>query len=102
MSRYRILISGDAEADLDETIEWYSDRQAGLGFDFAVRVEEALEHLEQNPLQYQLLDRENRMVQTKQFPFSIFYWVDEEKREVNVFAIVHQSQPPGFWQKRTR
>jgi len=53
---YDLLFSSEAEVDLQEAITWYEEQRSGLGFEFSLRFEEALQFLTDRPQMYAKID----------------------------------------------
>lgn len=100
MSYLDVIVLKGAEQDIDEAIAWYESQKQGLGLRFYMSVREALELLKDNPLLYAKVKEEFRRVLTKGFPYALFYALDEEKRKVEVIAVIHQSRNPEYIEKR--
>ncbi len=98
---YEPLFSSEAEMDLEEAVEWYEEQRTGLGLEFSLRFEEALQFLRENPAMYARIYNEVRSVLMKQFSHCIFYLINEQNKEVQIFAVVHTSRNPEIWQLRT-
>ena len=98
---YRLLLSQEAESDIQEAVEWYENQRGGLGFEFALAFEESLQFLETNPKIYAAVYKEVRSVSMKKFPYSIFFIISDSENEVKVFAVVHTSRNPDIWQTRS-
>ncbi len=90
MSDYSINILAEAELDLEETIEWYESQKKDLGYEFALAYYDAEELIAQNPHLYQQVTLHFRRALVNRFPYSIFYEIIEDAKEVNVIAILHQ------------
>lgn len=43
-----------------------------------------------------------RFAFVKQFPFKVYFFVDEDKLSVIIFAILHEKRNPQVWQKRSK
>jgi plasmid stabilization system protein ParE len=98
---YDLLFSSEAEMDLQEAIAWYEEQRTDLGFEFSLRFEEALQFLSERPQMYAKIYQEVRSVLLNQFPYAIFYIINESNKEVRIFAVIHTSRNPEIWQLRT-
>jgi hypothetical protein len=89
----------EAEAELNDALDWYEAQRPGLGDDFLEAVLSALEEgvpltlpgvgpTKGMPLRRYLVTR---------FPYVVIVVVDEEPR---IVAIAHQSRKPGYWLHR--
>jgi len=90
----------EAEADLKEVYRWYEGQRRGLGDDFLLCVEAALEALLENPNQFPVVHKEVRRMVLRRFPYSIFYLTPGD--EIVVLAIFHGRRDPRTWHQRLR
>jgi plasmid stabilization system protein ParE len=100
MSNYSVIIQPEAEKDLDEAYAYLEEQQADLGFQLLADITEILELLEDNPLLFQKVYRENRRAVVQRFGYNLIYKVKE--MEVYILAIIHGSRNPESWQKRNQ
>jgi len=102
MNNYKLIVSPQAELDVIEASIWYEEKQIGLGLDFAQSYENRLDLLKRNPLVSTKVYQDVRKILFKKFPYRIFYLVDEDKKEVEIFAVIHTRRDPKIWQKRVK
>ncbi|HET6527363.1 MAG TPA: type II toxin-antitoxin system RelE/ParE family toxin [Balneolaceae bacterium] len=94
-----LILTQQAQQDLDEAYHWYQEQSQGLGKEFTRCVDAKLATVFRNPLHHQVIFKDTvRRALTDRFPFSI-YFVDEED-VITVFAILHQRRNPESWQSR--
>ena len=91
---YDLLFSSEAELDIQEAIDWYEEQRQGLGLEFAMRFEDALQFLKEQPQMYAKIYNEVRSVLMNQFSYAIFYTINGLQKEVQIFAVVHTSRIP--------
>ena len=77
---------------------FYEEKREGLGHDFLLCLEEALDKVQRNPLNYRKIHRELRRIPIRRFPYRIFYLV--QGQEVIVTAIFHARKDPASWSGR--
>jgi toxin ParE1/3/4 len=70
---YRLDILGLAVADMRAAKEWHNLIRPGLGEDFGLCLEEALERVRRQPLAYAVVGYEFRRVLVHRFPYSIYF-----------------------------
>ena len=58
--KQKLILRQEAERDLTEAHAWYEERMPGLGSDFLVIMERALESIQENPAQFPLIYRDVR------------------------------------------
>jgi toxin ParE1/3/4 len=98
---YTIELSDEARADYENAVVWYEEQKVGLGFDFSVRLEEIFESIGQFPERQRFLYENRRFAFVKQFPYKVYFIVDEANLLIIVFAILHEKRDPQIWKKRS-
>jgi plasmid stabilization system protein ParE len=73
---------------------------AGLGFDFSVRLAEIFEVIENAPERQRFLYENRRFAFVKQFPYKVYFLVDDDNLHIIVFAILHEKRDPQIWRNR--
>jgi plasmid stabilization system protein ParE len=95
-----LILTEDAQQDLDDAFQWYQEQNHGLGQEFIRCVDAKLSEISRNPLHHQIVFREKvHRALTNRFPFSIYFV--NEKDIITVFAILHQRRSPESWKTRT-
>lgn len=88
----------DAQDELLEQIEYYEERQEGLGERFLQAVEVAAILASERPRLGSPWKLRTRRIFVKGFQFSIVYRV--EQAEIVVFAVAHFKRRPAYWRRR--
>src|ERR1700730_3114151 len=89
-----------ADSELNEAIAYYNGERAGLGFEFADEIKEALERIRNYPEAWRLLSKRVRRCQVHRFPYSIIY---EVRRDLLIIvAIQHHRRKPESWRTRLK
>ena len=96
---YELFVRPEAEADLADTYTFYQECRPGLGNDFMLCAEEAVERVLKNPFQYQEVHMGVRRALIHLFPYCVFYIVIE--RKISVLAVMHAARNPEQWKART-
>ena len=97
MRRFKVFISPLAFNDIQKAIDYYNDKQKGLGKRFHVAVKSAVGALRINPF-YQLRYDNVRCFSVKRFPYMLHFTVHEEVKTVIIHAVIHTSldlETPG-------
>lgn len=86
-----VVARPQAEADIEETANWYDTQRAGLGSEFTEEILSLFDALEINPLLNcrQHPTKNIRWRYPKRFPYCVVYEVIEDKRLVVVAAVLH-------------
>ena len=81
---FEILVSEDAENDLDNIWNWYESQKIGLGKDFIVGFEKAIEILETFPESKTKIKSKLHRCLLHKFPFGVYYLTDKKKKTVKI------------------
>ena len=92
---YRLTLREEAELDIVEYFKFYEDKRIGLGHDFLLCIEEALDKLIRNPLIYRKIHKNLRRIWIRRFPYRIFYLVRDD--QIIVTAVFHARKDPSSW-----
>lgn len=93
----------NASTELIAAAQWYETEQSGLGADFLVKAEEAVQQIFDWPNMAPVFpgwDREP-IVHTrsvKRFPFQVIYYLTDT--DLRVIAFAHNRRKPGYWEDR--
>jgi plasmid stabilization system protein ParE len=96
----RVNIQPGAEAEADEAAAWYEAQQPGLGIEFILELDAAIERAAETPLAYEPVFQEVRRVLLRRFPYAVYFVFEREL--VEIFAVLHQQRTPSRWQSRVR
>jgi plasmid stabilization system protein ParE len=94
----RVVLRRLAISDIDRACDYYDAQSSGLGRRFAATVDEALQRISANPLQYPLVVREMRRLMLDPFPYALFFKVEGDT--IRVYAVIHGARHPRTWQRR--
>jgi len=93
-----VRISPEADAELAEARQWYSNQRADLDLEFMESLDDALSRIVRDPQLYPIVYRNLRRAVLRRFPFAVFYEVTDD--EVQVVAIFHSRRDPERWKSR--
>ncbi len=96
--KYQILVRAEAEADIEESFDWYEDEVLGLGHEFLQALRLTLSLVSTNPLLFPVIHRQIRRAIVRRFPHAFFFLVRDET--VIVTACVHHKRDPKVWKRR--
>jgi plasmid stabilization system protein ParE len=94
-----VLIRPAAAADVEDAFAWYERQRPGLGVDFRLELQAALDRVAEKPELYQMIRRDTRRALLRRFPYGVFYRVYPEA--IVVVAVMHGRRDPRRWQSRT-
>ncbi|MBK8464635.1 MAG: type II toxin-antitoxin system RelE/ParE family toxin [Chloracidobacterium sp.] len=95
---YCVEISPAADFEIADSIQWYEKQEIGLGRQFEVILESAIESIRQDPIRFPKVDGEIRRAIVRRFPFIILF--TGTNSTISVFAVFHTSRNPTIWRGR--
>jgi plasmid stabilization system protein ParE len=96
----RVNIQPQALAEAEEAALWYERQRPGLGIQFILELNVAIERAVQFPRAYERLYREARRVLLRRLPYAV-YFVDENDG-VETITVLHQRRASWIWESRVR
>jgi hypothetical protein len=87
-----------AKDELFEAADFYESRQEGLGEQFRVAVENALNRVLADPGSFPVAFGKTRSITLKRFPFQLIFLVANDI--VEIYAVAHHSRHPAYWTDR--
>ena len=87
-----------AETEFVKAVEYYEEREEGLGHDFAVEVYATIERILAHPQAWPVIEEDIRRSLVRRFPYGILYSEDED--EIFVVAVMHLHREPDYWKRR--
>ena len=94
----QIRIQPAPAADADEAATWYETQLDGLGIEFLLELDVAIDRATDAPMNYEDLYLGVRRVLMERFPYSVYFTYEGEM--VEIIAVLHQHQSPDTWQSR--
>jgi plasmid stabilization system protein ParE len=96
-----VTVRRAAEADLEDTFDYYEAAGDGLGRRFIEEFRRSVDRISMYPHGWQPLDPTFRRYRMHRFPYGIIYRVDEEAKDIAIVAVHHLSRAPDSWRGRT-
>jgi toxin ParE1/3/4 len=93
-----VVLRDEAQAEFDEAFDYYEGQRAGLGVDFADRVQQVFDRISVNPQMHVVVFADIRKAVVTRFPYCVFYRSDAVR--VEVIAVFHSKRDPSIWQGR--
>jgi plasmid stabilization system protein ParE len=93
-----LILTQEAEEDIAEAKAWYNRQRQGLGDEFVLCVEEALERISRLPKAAAVVFQDLRRLVVRRFPYGVFFRVEEDY--IAVLAVYHSRRDPRGWQAR--
>lgn len=89
----------EAVLEADSAVSFYKERQAGLEVRFLDSLEDALRRIQRHPLIYRKVEDNLRKCKLPHFSYGVIYRVQSDS--VEIIAVMHIRQAPGYWKNRT-
>jgi toxin ParE1/3/4 len=99
---YKIRLLPIAQKDLQAAKGYFNDIKENLGEEFKLEVNKEIDYIGEFPLHYQPKYKEIRQALVRRFPYSIFYLIEEEKKEILIVGVLHAKQNPDTVMKRNK
>ena len=93
-----VVLTPEAEADVDDAAQWYDDRRRSLGARLTAAIRATLQRISDKPDLYAEVDDGIRRAPVRRFPYGVFYHHKADR--VEVIAILHDRRDPSIWQCR--
>lgn len=93
-----VSLRDEAQAELEESHDFYEGRQPGLGVRFAAEVWDRLDVVAADPKRFAVVHRKVREADVPGWPFCLYYTV--EPTRIRVVSVFHTSRDPRIWQRR--
>ena len=95
---FRVALTPEAQADIEDVHTWYAARTAGLAEEFRGALDQCLEGIASFPEAHPVIHRSFRRALLRRFPYCVFYVVARE--QVVVHGCFHARRDPSVWQLR--
>ena len=87
-----------AKREYLETIDYYNKEKSGLGYEFAIEVDNTINRILEFPNAWQKVSKRIRKCRLRRFPYGIFYEI--KNKDILVIAVMHLHRKPGRWKDR--
>lgn len=88
----------EALAEADHTAAFYKEQQIGLEVRFLEALNDTISRIRRNPLLYRCVEGDMRKCRIMRFPYGVIYRTRPNR--VEVIAVMHLRQRPGYWKSR--
>jgi len=85
-----IVIELQASLDTEEAARWYEAQRTGLGVEFVLEADIAIERIQKNPKLYLQSYHGIRRVLLHRFPYAIYFVTNDT--ETRILAVLHQAR----------
>lgn len=90
-----IVFKSSAVVQAAKAQRWYEMQRSGLGAEFALHLEAAVQRAARHPQHCPLVHLQVRRTFLKRFPYALFFLADEQK--LVVLSCLHTRRDPNAW-----
>jgi plasmid stabilization system protein ParE len=94
MPVYTITFRQRAIKEYAESTAWYKQSSLQASEAFVATIEAALNSIAKSPYSYKNSYKKFYEVKTRRFPFSLVYFIDEERQAVVITTLFHHKRKP--------
>lgn len=100
--KYKLVVTNSAEQDIERAMDYYENKQKDLGKKYIFSIKSCLRLVIKNPFAFAKIFMEIRKANTKKFPYSLFYSINEVDKIIILFAVIHNSRNDVSWKNRLK
>ena len=94
----KYLFHEAAEAEYMDAVNFYENRQPGLGRKLFSEIQAILQQICENPEVWEKIDDQTHRCLTNRFPYAVLYRVKSD--HIRIISIMHLRRKPDYWQGR--
>jgi toxin ParE1/3/4 len=95
-----VLLLEPAENEFIDAIDYYNQQSPGLGYEFAVEINKAIERIVKYPESWTNLSERSRKCRCNRFPYNVIYFLHNDT--IIIIAIMHTKRKPDNWIERLK
>jgi hypothetical protein len=99
--RFKAIYAVEFYDDLQENVNWYNEKQAGLGRQFYKAVKEQTAWIKKNPFNIAVRYDDVRCSKVKGFPYMVHFKVFQEIKTIKIIAVFGTPRDPAIWEERS-
>ena len=99
---FQVVIEEEAEREFAEAVDYYDEREPGLGQQFARDVRAVFKTVCKTPERFRLHSRLTRKAAILDWPYAIYFAIKPETREVVIITVWHGARSPTELQRRLK
>jgi len=98
---FKLTYAAEVYDDLQENIDWYNQKQNGLGSRFFKAVKEQIARIRKSPYTIAVRYEDVRCAKVKGFPFLVHFKIFQDLNIIKVIAIFSTHRDPIILEGRT-
>ena len=98
---FKLQFSRTANNEAKSIIKYYRlEATDEVAERFKQELDNAVTKIVDNPERWTTYKSSYRFVSIEDFPYNIFYLLDESKKLIQIVAVAHEKRKPGYWLQR--
>jgi plasmid stabilization system protein ParE len=99
---FRVIHDSEATFEFREAVAWYEGQADGLGVRFTLEVDAVIAAISSQPLRFSKAGRKSRKARVLDWPYTIYFVVNEAYGEIKVIAVWHGARNPAELRRRLK
>jgi plasmid stabilization system protein ParE len=100
--RFQVVIEAEAEREFAEAVDYYDEREPGLGQQFARDVRDVFKSVGENPERFRRYGRLTRKVKVLDWPYAVYFNINLQTSELVIVTIWHGARDPAELRRRLK
>ncbi|HEY3389209.1 MAG TPA: hypothetical protein VGK38_06525 [Prolixibacteraceae bacterium] len=97
---FKLVYAAEVYDDLQLNIDWYNEKQSGLGSRFFKAVKVQIARIKKTPYGVAVRYEEVRCAKVKGFPYMIHFKVFPDINTIKVMAVFSTHRNPKIWERK--
>jgi len=98
---FKLVYAAEVFDDLQKDIDWYNQKQQGLGSRFFKAVKKQISRIKKTPYSIAIRYDDVRCAKLKRFPFLVHYKIFQDLNIIKIIAVLSTHRNPIIWEERT-
>ena len=94
MKSFTVIFSPVAIDDLEQAVDYYEEKQTGMGKRFATQLQLTLNTIKRNPFFATVRYDDIRCASIKKFPYLVHYHINQDELLVTIIAVYSTYREP--------
>ncbi len=99
---FRVVHEAEASIEFREAVARYEAESEGLGIRFVLEVNQVINAISSHPFFFSKAGRKGRKAQVINWPYTLYFVVNENHNEIKVIAVWHGTRNPADLRRRLR
>jgi hypothetical protein len=97
---FKLIYAVEVYNDLQGNIDWYNQKQSGLGSRFFKAVKEQIARIKKNPYTIAVRYEDIRCAKVKGLPYLVHFKIFQDTNIIKIIAVFSTHRNPVIWEER--